>query len=231
MKRFLVCGFAGLCFLVPAPLFAQDKEVVGFWRQLIRQPGLPGWVRAGLLQVELREGMLVMEDLAFAAPGRTIGPKSLTGAKAAGLTWTFRGSYTGAVIDFRLKRVAPGIYEGTGFVRGKPFSPLRLEKIAGTKELIAEYREVRDQLKLEIALSEALIPLFRRGVQKDRLRAEIDDLAVRLGLGRGPTTVEMLGGIFRLGDLVNEQKRLVELNQKMNQITLLLAKLEKLEEK
>lgn len=191
---------------------ADEKAMVGVWRQFLRNTASVPWKPSGLCKVALDDHRLTMELVGFSSTDRgVIDPLRIGNVRLVGDTWTFRSDFGRfGVADFRLKEVDPSTFEGVVML-GRTRQFARFERIPDREALRGEVREIIRRIQVEIAVSERALNLIGRSLDDAKLREEAEMIRRTVGLPANHSTPNSLMIIFRTGDLGRERIRLEQL--------------------
>ena len=111
--------FLLLMFALCGPAHAQSPRVTGDWEQFIRSGDTGEWRSLGVFRVEQTGNEYRMAPVTQVTKG-AINSQGLSKVRFSGTQWTFNsdwGEY--GVAEFRLQRMAPGVYYGWAYLKGK----------------------------------------------------------------------------------------------------------------
>src|SRR5262245_59619470 len=115
MKAWIITPMAVLLFLVGAarPILANDpSELVGIWKNEIRDRGTGTWKSMSWVTVGLQNGKPVMAGIEFSAAPDAASLGGVTNIQVRNEQWSFTSRGDGRSYQFALKRVSPTQYEG-----------------------------------------------------------------------------------------------------------------------
>jgi hypothetical protein len=171
-----------------------------------------------MTQITRNDGKLTITPIEFAATARDTrvgrNPSNIRiGRDSVSYRASFGREGTG---EYELKRVNSTTYQGASTRGGRKFR-IRWEKIADKKELRSELSEVITDLKLEKALSERLLAMYRGQLDEVQVRQRLEQLRRAIGLPAHNNTIDGIVAIYKTGDVAREQGRLAIVNEKLAQ--------------